>query len=107
MKFRAVLPPSQIAFLSCNQGGHCVIHKYHIQSNIPTRAKVLFFREKYLMVILRFNEDNTHDECCIDVVLKAGRYHEEQPCHVDGKHSEQEPGWNVDGAVVSSQEDCH
>ena len=60
-----------------------------------------FFREKYLMVILRFNEDNTHDECCIDVVLKAGRYHEEQPCHVDGKHSEQEPGWNADGAVVS------
>ena len=65
--------------------------------------------EKYLIVILRLDEDNTLDgnECCNDMVLKAGRYHEEQPCCVDGEYSEQEPGWDANCAVVGSQEDCH
>ena len=57
--------------------------------------------EKYLK---RLEEDNrvVLNECCNDVVLIAGWYHEEQPCHVNGEHSDQEPGWDVDPAVVAA-----
>ena len=59
--------------------------------------------EKDLKVILRLDEDNTLD----GNALKVGRYHEEQPCCVDGEHSDQDPLVDADRAVVGNQNDSH